>query len=69
MPGGSEVVTIVRFAASVTVKGQVTAATTPLESLTWTLNVPEALGVPVMAPFELFRVRPAGSVPLASENV
>ena len=37
--------------------------TTPLESVTWTLNVPAAVGVPVTAPLLAFRLRPAGSVP------
>jgi hypothetical protein len=37
--------------------------TLPCESVAWILNVPEAVGVPVTAPVEVFRVRPAGSVP------
>jgi hypothetical protein len=32
------------------------------------LNVPDAVGVPVMAPVEVFRVKPAGNVP-TTENV
>src|SRR5271166_3481569 len=42
---------------------QVVVPTTPFESVTWMLNVPEAVGVPVTAPVEVFNVRPAGSVP------
>jgi hypothetical protein len=42
----------------------------PFESVTWILNVPEAVGVPVIAPVEVFNVRPAGRVlPGATENV
>jgi hypothetical protein len=33
------------------------------------LNVPSELGVPVMAPVELFSVSPAGNEPLAIANV
>jgi hypothetical protein len=35
----------------------------PVASLTWTLKLPETVGVPVMAPVEGFSVSPAGSVP------
>lgn len=69
VPGGREVVVMVRPAAGPTVKGQLTAAATPWRSFTWMVKVPVALGVPVMAPVEVFSVRPAGSVPLASEKV
>src|SRR5580658_3710907 len=41
----------------------------PRESVTLIVKVPEAVGVPVTAPVEVFRVRPAGSVPLPIENV
>src|SRR5580698_9923888 len=37
-------------------------------SVTMTAKVPGAVAVPVMAPFEVFSVRPAGSVP-TTENV
>ena len=37
---------------------------TPLASVTFTLKVPDAVGVPVTAPFDGFSVRPAGNVPL-----
>jgi len=43
--------------------------TAPLASVTLIVNVPGAVGVPLMAPVEVFRVRPAGSVPLLTENV
>lgn len=69
VPCGREVVVMVRLTAGPIVKGQVTAAATPLTSFTWIVNVPVALGVPVMAPFKVFSVRPAGSMPLASEKV
>ena len=50
------------------VKGQLPpVATTPFLSVTWMLKVPEAVGVPVMAPVEAFRVRPAGSVPTTAK--
>ena len=38
-------------------------ATTPFASVTLMLKVPEAVGVPVMAPVLLFSVNPAGNVP------
>jgi len=43
----------------------------PVESTTCAvkLNVPAVVGVPVMAPVELFSVKPAGSDPLVMENV
>src|ERR1035438_7307494 len=53
----------------VIVKGQVVAATTPLASFTWSMKVPLAVGVPVIAPVEVLRVRPAGRVPVDSEKV
>ena len=37
---------------------------TPFASVTFTLKVPEAVGVPVTAPFDAFSVKPAGNVPL-----
>jgi hypothetical protein len=55
--------------AATTVKGHVPVATTPLASVTLIVNVPAAVGVPVMAPVEAFRVRPAGKAPVAIENV
>jgi hypothetical protein len=51
------------------VNGQVPAATAPLASVTLIVNVPAAVGVPVMAPVEAFNVSPAGNVPVAIENV
>src|SRR5579859_4037098 len=44
------------------VNGQVPVAVTPLASVTLTVNVPAAVGVPVIAPVEALRVRPAGRV-------
>ena len=51
------------------VNGQVPVAAIPFESFTWIVNVPVAVGVPVIAPVAVFSVRPAGSVPVATENV
>src|ERR1700689_1664257 len=51
------------------VNGQVAEASTPLASVTWTVNVPAAVGVPVMAPVEVFSVRPAGNGPVPIEKV
>jgi hypothetical protein len=48
---------------------QVPVAVAPRESVTLIVNVPAAVGVPVTAPVEVFRVRPAGKVPLPIENV
>jgi hypothetical protein len=60
----------VRLGPATTVYGQVDAATTPFASVTWILKAPGAVGVPVMAPVEVFSVRPAGRVlPGASEKV
>ena len=42
--------------------------TTPLASITLIVNVPGAVGVPVTAPVDGFRVRPAGNAP-PTENV
>lgn len=55
--------------ALVMVNGQLLAETVPLASITWIVKVPGAVGVPVMAPDEVFSVRPTGSVPLATEKV
>ena len=46
-------------------------AAVPVESTTWAVkvNVPAAVGVPVMAPVEGFSVKPVGSEPLVMENV
>ena len=38
-------------------------AVPPSESVTLIEKLPEAVGVPVTAPVEVFKVRPAGSVP------
>jgi hypothetical protein len=37
----------------------------PLVAVIVTLNVPTAVGVPVIAPVEVLRVRPAGSAEVA----
>ena len=50
------------------VTGQVALPTTPFASFTWIENEPAAVGVPVTAPVEVFRVKPAGNVPTI-ENV
>ena len=44
-------------------------AVTPSESVAWSVHVPVAVGVPVIAPVAVFRVSPAGKVPDATENV
>src|SRR5580658_8334926 len=49
------------------VKGQVVAAVTPLASFAWSVNVPEAVGVPLMAPVLVFSVRPLGRVPVTEK--
>jgi hypothetical protein len=41
----------------------------PLASLTCTVKDPVAVGVPVIAPVEEFKLKPAGRVPLATEKV
>jgi hypothetical protein len=49
----------------------VVPAAVPVESTTFAVkvNVPYAVGVPVMAPVEVFKVNPVGSEPLVIENV
>ena len=56
------------FAAHVTETGALivieqAVPVAPLESVTFTWKVPEAVGVPVIAPVEAFNASPAGSVP------
>ena len=48
-----------------TTRVQVTVSLLPFESVTFEVkvNVPAALGVPLMMPVEAFRVRPAGNEP------
>jgi len=53
---------------AIIVIGQVALPTTPFASFTWIENVPAAVGVPVTAPVEVFKVKPAGKVPTI-ENV
>jgi len=62
VPAGSAVVVMVRVVVP-TVNGQVVADTTPSASFTWTVKVPAAVGVPVMAPVAELTVRPVGRVP------
>ena len=50
------------------VYGQVVVAVTPFASVTWMENEPAAVGVPEIAPVDVFRVKPAGNVP-TTENV
>src|SRR5438477_10003889 len=45
------------------VNGQLAADDTPFASVTLMEKVPVAVGVPLMAPVEVFRVNPAGKVP------
>ena len=49
----------------------VVPAAVPRESTTWAvkLNVPAVVGVPVIAPVELFKVKPVGNDPAVIENV
>jgi len=54
---------LVSVNATVPVGKALIVATTPLESTAWTAKAPAAVGVPVMAPVGVSRVRPAGSVP------
>jgi len=51
------------------VKGHAPVATAPLASVTLMVKDPAAVGVPVTAPVAVFKVRPAGSVPVATEKV
>ena len=51
------------------VKVQLVAAAVPFASFTWIVKLPDAVGVPVIAPVDEFSVRPAGSAPVVTENV
>jgi hypothetical protein len=51
------------------VNGHVPLATTPFASATLIVNVPALCGVPVIAPVDVFNVRPVGRVPVATEKV
>ena len=61
---GGGPITMLQFAVPV-------PAAVPVESTTWAvkLNVPDVVGVPVIAPVDAFSVRPAGNEPLVMENV
>ena len=67
VPAGKELTDGHVSTGTVIVKGQLLADTTPLASITWIVKVAVDRGVPVMAPVAGFRVRPAGSAPLATE--
>ena len=72
MPPGREVV-LTESGAEETVIDRLAEAVLAglLESVTCTvkLEVPAAVGVPVMAPVEALRLSPAGSEPLVSDQV
>ena len=71
-PGGREVV-VTESGAAETVINRLAEAVLGglLESVAVTvkLEVPDALGVPVIAPLEALRLSPAGSEPLVSAQV
>ena len=72
MPFGSEVVEIVREAASTVMVNALVAEIAGLpESVSWKVRfeVPGAVGVPLMTPVLAFKLRPAGSVPEAMLHV
>ena len=54
---------IVGFAVMTILRSLVTFPT-ELAALTVKMNVPTVVGVPVIAPLALFKLKPAGSVPL-----
>ena len=72
MPDGREVV-VTESGATETVIDRLAVAVLAglLESVTVTvkLEVPEVLGLPVIAPLEALRLSPAGSEPLVSAQV
>jgi hypothetical protein len=57
--------------ALVTTMLQLAVAVLPFESTTWAvkLYVPTVVGVPVIAPVDVFSVKPGGSAPPVIENV
>ena len=72
MPGGREVVVMESGAVETVIDKLVVAVLAGLlESVTFTvkLEVPDALGVPVIAPLEVLRLSPAGREPDVSDQV
>jgi hypothetical protein len=71
VPVGREVVVTESGAETVIDRLAVAVLAGLLESVTFTvkLEVPDALGVPVIAPLEVLRLSPAGSEPLVSDQV
>ena len=69
---GKEVVVMARVAgATVKVRFTVFVCCGVPESLTWNVRaalLTEAVGVPVIAPVEAFKDKPAGSVPLVMDH-
>ena len=72
VPAGGLPLTAIAVPPAVIVicRDAVTVSGTSLESVAWITNddVPETVGVPEITPVEALKVRPAGSVPLASDS-
>ena len=68
IPPGRDVVVMAGF-AEMTMLRSLVAFPALLVALTVKLKVPAAVGVPVIAPLDVFRFKPVGSVPLLIAQV
>jgi hypothetical protein len=69
MPPGSDIV-VIESAALTVIESPPVAVREPLSvTRTVMLDVPAAVGVPVIAPDDAFNVNPGGSVPVAISHV
>ena len=68
MPPGRDIVVIAGF-ADMTMLRSFVSFPAELDALAVKLNVPAVVGVPVIAPLDVFRFKPVGSVPLLIAQV
>ena len=68
IPPGRDAVVIAGF-AEMTMLRSFVSLPAELDALTVKLNVPAVVGVPVIAPLDMFRFKPVGSVPLLISQV
>lgn len=69
MPAAREVVLMLGAALTAIDKALVAVLEPESVTLTVKLEVPAAVGVPVIAPLEAFRLSPAGKVPVARDQL
>ena len=68
IPPGKEIVVIAGF-AEITMLRSLVSFPALLDALAVKLNVPAVVGVPVIAPLDVFRFKPVGSEPLLIAQV